>query len=527
MDDYRMNEEQSENDVYESYDSAYRQPKKKKRVGLRVFAIIMAVVLALGGIGYGSYRVVRKVYAASAEERTQTETVLKTEDRELTALPDADDSKGEIAVTSAAQENTASSSSQLALSKNGSIDEAETDAKTVVLDVSEVVENVMPCVVAITDNLEYTGSNAYNPYNYYFGGSFGGSEKKESVASGSGVIIAEDDENLLIVTNNHVVSNEGTYSYYTVSSTGLTVQFVDGSTADASVKGTDSDADLAVITVKLSDISDETMQAIRIAAIGNSDDVKVGSGVIAIGNAMGYGQSVTTGIISAKDREVTINGITRNLMQTDAAINPGNSGGGLFNSKGELIGINSAKSVDTSVEGMGFAIPITSAEDIIEGLMNHVEIAEEDQGYLGINGETVPSTYIEQYGYPKGVSVTRIAEGSPAEEAGLQIYDIITEVNGRKVETMASLKNQVNSYEAGTTITLSVSRPEGRGFKEIEVEAKLVRYSDIQGSAGAPATQAPEEESKESGDGQQGDDWQHEGDGDIDSFFDWLFERLN
>lgn len=517
MYDDRFGEEQ-----YNAYEDIESKPKKKK-TGLRIAAIVMAAVLAVSGVGYCMYRV-----GAAAAAKQQAEVSAALDEAENTAVSRTTDEHTErnLLTTSDAGEvlNTAS------LSEN-SIDDTDTDAKTTVLDVSEVVENVMPCVVAITDNLELTSSNSYNPYNYFFGGPRSGTETKETVSSGSGVIIAENEDELLIVTNNHVVNNEGNYSYYSVSSTGLTVQFVDGSTADATVKGTNADEDLAVIVVKLSDLSEETKDAIRVAVCGSSDDLKVGAGVIAIGNAMGYGQSVTTGIISAKDRPVTIDGITRYLMQTDAAINPGNSGGGLFNAKGELVGINSAKSVDTSVEGMGFAIPISTASDIIEDLMNYEPIAEEDQGYLGINGETVPDSYVQNYGYPQGASITRIGEGSPAEEAGLQIYDIITAVNGKSVSSMNELKNQVNSYPAGTTITLSVSRPEGRGFREIEVDVTLVRYEDLGSSVTTPGTvpeetapEEPEEDESRPADGN--DDWNPEEDGDIDSFFDWLFQKL-
>ena len=522
MDDYRMNENEEKNE-YGYYDESRPENTKRKRRGLKITAIVLAAVLFVTGIGYAGYRAVNAISAARQKSVERTADIV---------VPDDNAAEAEVKTASASVENAAvQGTSSVMLTKKGSIGETDTDAKTVVLDVSEVVENVMPCVVAITDNLELTSSNSYNPYNYFFGGSRSGdSAKQETVASGSGVIIAEDDSKLLIVTNNHVVDNEGNYSYYTVSSTGLTVQFVDGSTATATVKGTDSEADLAVISVDIDDLSADTKEAIRIAVVGNSDEIKVGAGVIAIGNAMGYGQSVTTGIVSAKEREVTIDGITRTLMQTDAAINPGNSGGGLFNAKGELIGINSAKSVDTSVEGMGFAIPITSASSIIEGLMNMESIAEEDQGYLGINGETVPSSYISQYGYPKGVSVTRIAEDSPAEKAGLQIYDIITAVNGRAVESMNSLKSIVNNYPAGTTITLSVSRPDGRGFKEIEVEATLARLSDLNGMT---QQTTPEDGRKDEDERpelpSQGDEGEYpfsDEDSDIDSFFDWLFEKL-
>ena len=522
MDDYRVNEENQFE--YNGFDEGDRNPRpKRRRIGLRITAVVLAISLLVSGIGYAAYRIGGRVSdkkTAAAEINVETENAVRN-----TAAHTSRDNTAQLTKSDRAEK----SDSEVTLTKHGTVDEADTDATPTVLDVSEVVENVMPCVVAITDNLEVTSKSTYNPYNYYFGGNSSPSTK-ESAASGSGVIIAQNDEELLIVTNNHVVDNEGNYSYYSVSSTGLTVKFIDESTADAVVKGTDSEADLAVIAVKLSDLSEETMDAIRIAVCGDSDALKVGTGVIAIGNAMGYGQSVTTGIVSAKNRDVTIDGITRSLMQTDAAINPGNSGGGLFNSKGELIGINSAKSVDTSVEGMGFAIPINSASEIIEDLMNREVIPEGEQGYLGINGETVPDSYVEQYDYPKGVSVTRIGEGSPAEEAGLQIYDIITAVNGKEVETMNALKATVNGYPAGTTVTVSVSRPDGRSFKELEFDVTLATYDEIMGKQGGTdeqeKTEAPETEDSSEDSGDDWGDWEPDEDSGIDSFFDWLLDHL-
>ncbi len=515
MDDYRFSEEERKYD--ETYYEEQVKPKKK-RIGLRITAVVLAAALLLSGIGYGAYRI-GSSYTAVTEASDESETRQGKDIIQNTASHTQQDSSVQLSRSSTSE----NSGSQVSLTTNDEVDRTDTDATPVVLDVSEVVENVMPCVVAITDNLEVTSSNSYNPYNYYFGGSKTPSTQ-ESAASGSGVIIAQSEDELLIVTNNHVIDNEGNYSYYSVSSTGVTVKFVDESIADAVVKGTDTEADLAVIAVKLSDLSEETMETIRIAVCGDSDALKVGTGVIAIGNAMGYGQSVTTGIISAKNRDVTIDGITRKLMQTDAAINPGNSGGGLFNSKGELIGINSAKSVDTSVEGMGFAIPINAASEIIEDLMNREPIAEGEQGYLGINGETVPDNYVADYDYPKGVSVTRIAEGSPAEIAGLQVYDIVTAVDGKAVESMNQLKDRVNSYPAGTTVTLTISRPDGRSFREIELEVTLARYDDISGfQENAPV---PEESTTEEKYDWDSNDWDSDNGSDIEEFFKWLLDQM-
>ena len=457
MEDYRY-----QND-YEYQPAPEQEPKKKKHVGrnlLIVFAGILATALTVG-IVMISVRFAETIGNNFREDRTARSVI-------------SEEIKAEETI---AKGSEAEAESRASLTHKD-IDTTELNAQAVAYDVSGVVEELMPSVVAITDNLEV--STLYNPYSFYFGGrSYSESQKQEMPASGSGVIIGQNDTELLIVTNNHVVDNEGNYTSYSVSSKGLTVAFCDDSTADAVIKGTDPDLDLAVIAVPLKDLSEETRENIRIAVIGSSDDIKVGSGVIAIGNALGYGQSVTTGIVSAKDRAVTVEDNTRYLLQTDAAINPGNSGGGLFNMQGELIGINCAKYSDTSVEGIGFAIPVSSTEDIIEDLMNQTVIAEEDQGYLGINGETVPATYINNYGYPAGVSVTRIGKGTPAEEAGLQIYDIITAVDGKEVTSMEAMKKQINAHMAGETVTLTVMRPEGRSFATIELTAKLVRLSEI------------------------------------------------
>ncbi len=390
----------------------------------------------------------------------------------------------------------------------------------VVLDVSSIVENVMPCVVAVTDNLEIT--SVYNPYNFFLQGR-GQTQTEEKAASGSGVIIGASETELLILTNNHVIDNEGQSATYTVSSTGFSVQFIDGTVASAVTKGTDSQSDLAVLSVSMADLSAETRNAIRIAIVGNSDKVKVGQGVIAIGNALGYGQSVTTGIISALDRDVTTeDGITRREMQVDAAINPGNSGGGLFDANGKLIGINSAKSTATYSEGMGFAIPITSAEEIIEELMNMETIPAEEQGYLGVSGESVPDSYITSYGYPAGVSLTRVTAGSPAGLAGLQVYDIITAVDDRAVTTMTEMKRCVNNHRAGETVTLTIMRPDGRTFEEMQVCVTLVTYEEIEALAsqnsGAEDPASLYEEGEAAPEEEDGEEY--------DNILDWLINEL-
>ncbi len=323
-------------------------------------------------------------------------------------------------------------------------------------DISGVVEQVMPSVVSITGTFRT---------NDYFG--FG---SQESQGAGSGFIIAEDDNRLLIATNNHVVAN----------STSLTVGFVDGTNADATVVGKDSNADLAVISVNKKDISQETSKKIKKAVLGDSDSIKVGQPVIAIGNALGYGQSVTTGVLSAKDREVSFTDGSMNLLQTDAAINPGNSGGVLINLKGEVIGINNAKLADTTVEGMGYAIPITTANSVLNDLMNAGEITEKDASYLGIVGKNIDSNYSAALGMPQGVYVAQIVSGSPAEKAGLSAGDIITALDGNKVSTMNGLKEKLAIKKAGTKVKVTYKRVEQNGeYKEKTINVTLGKASDF------------------------------------------------
>ena len=322
-------------------------------------------------------------------------------------------------------------------------------------DVSAVVQRVMPSVVSITCTVQST--------DYFYG-------TRESQGAGSGFIISKDDKNLYIATNNHVVSG----------ATSLTVGFCDGKTAPAQVVGTDSDADLAVISVKSDDIAKETAAVIKVAVLGNSESLQVGEPVIAIGNALGYGQSVTTGVLSAKDREVSFTDGTMILLQTDAAINPGNSGGVLINQKGEVIGINNAKLEDTSVEGMGYAIPISTAKDILTDLMNSTAIAEKDASFLGVVGRTIDSTYSDTLGMPVGIYVTQVIAGSPAEKAGINAGDIIVAFNGNTVSTMEGLKSKLARKAAGTKVKLTIKRSNQNGeYQEQEIEVTLGKKSDF------------------------------------------------
>lgn len=329
-------------------------------------------------------------------------------------------------------------------------------------DVSQVVEEAMPAVVAVASTAVYQMPDF--GFGWFFGG---GSQSYEVPSSGSGIIIGENDTELLIVTNNHVVQD-------TVS---LKITFVDDTAVDAAVKGTDTDTDLAVISVPLDQIPQETKEKIAVARLGDSDGLKVGQGVIAIGNALGYGQSVTVGYVSALNREIkTSDGNTRVLLQTDAAINPGNSGGALLNMKGEVIGINAAKYSSTEVEGIGYAIPVSGVQEILDELMNRKtrsEVAEEKRGYLGIQGTTVDEDAAAAFGMPKGVYVYKILKDGAAADSQLREKDIITKLDGMTVKSMQELQKFLKGYETGETIELLVQRQEDGQYKEIQIPVTL------------------------------------------------------
>ena len=329
-------------------------------------------------------------------------------------------------------------------------------------DVSQVVGEAMPAVVAVASTAVYQMPDF--GFGWFFGG---GSQSYEVPSSGSGIIIGENDTELLIVTNNHVVQD-------TVS---LKITFVDDTAVDAAVKGTDPDTDLAVISVPLDQIPQETKEKIAVARLGDSDGLKVGQGVIAIGNALGYGQSVTVGDVSALNREIkTSDGNTRVLLQTDAAINPGNSGGALLNMKGEVIGINAAKYSSTEVEGIGYAIPVSGVQDILDELMNRKtrsEVAEEKRGYLGIQGTTVDEDAATAFGMPKGVYVYKILKDGAAADSQLREKDIITKLDGMTVKSMQELQKFLKGYETGETIELLVQRQEDGQYKEIQIPVTL------------------------------------------------------
>ena len=338
--------------------------------------------------------------------------------------------------------------------------------------VEEVTKNAMPSVVTIsTMSVEEMRSF------------FGGTQQYEVEGAGTGVIVGENNSELLIATNNHVV--EG--------ATSLSVGFIDESTAEAEVKGSDADNDLAVVSVKLSDISSDTMNQIKIASIGDSDDLELGQQVVAIGNALGYGQSVTCGYVSALNRSLTLtdeNGTTINstgLIQTDAAINPGNSGGALLNMKGELVGINEAKSSSTpdgsSVDNIGFAIPIDKAEESLKDLMNlptREKVDESQASYLGIQGNSVTSDVTQLYGIPSGVIVSEVVENGPADQAGIQKGDVITELDGRSIGNMEQLQDVLQYYASGETVKVTVQRSQGGSYQEQEISVTLGSAQDAE-----------------------------------------------
>ena len=335
------------------------------------------------------------------------------------------------------------------------------------LDVSEIASEALPSIVSITTKSVQEVQNYFGMYGMY--GYAPQQQEQEVEGSGSGIIVGKNDDELLIATNYHVVEGADT----------LSVAFTDGNAVEASVKGFDEERDLAVVSVSLDDVKDDTMDAISIAKIGSSDDLKVGEQVIAIGNALGYGQSVTTGVISALNREVSVSdsssstNYTAELIQTDAAINPGNSGGALLNTAGEVIGINSVKYSDTSVEGIGYAIPMDTAKPIIEELITKEKVDESNSAYLGIVGVDVTSDVAKTYNMPTGVYVAQVMEGAAAEQAGIQKGDIITKFDGKDVTSMEELSSNMQYYAAGTTVDVEIERSSNGQYEEQTISVTL------------------------------------------------------
>lgn len=409
--------------TYDYYETP--RPKKKNRFG-KVIAIFLAAAVVIGGSAVGGFYLGNNFFSKGVTETTVIEEVAPEPIKEVTLQ-------------------------QPQVSESG-IESTQT-VTAVVTDVTNVVEEVMPSVVSITNTSVITQS--------FWGQQF----QSENQSSGSGIIVGENETELLIVTNNHVISD----------STELKVQFIDGSIADAKVKGTDSNMDLAVIAVALDSLERATISNISIAVLGDSESLKVGEPAIAIGNALGYGQSVTTGVISALNRQIAMSedgSTTGTLIQTDAAINPGNSGGALLNVRGEVVGINSNKIGGSTIEGMGYAIPISNAKPIIEELMNRETKDKVDaakKGYLGISGLNVTTDVSTMYGMPEGVYVAQVYSGG-AYDAGIMKGDIITAFDGSSVKTMEDLQGYLEYYEIGEKVLVTIQRPNAGGY----VEQKLL-----------------------------------------------------
>ncbi len=332
-------------------------------------------------------------------------------------------------------------------------------------DVSDVVQNVMPSIVAITSKTLVT-SGRYGPG--YFG------SEQYATGAGSGIIVSKTSNELMILTNRHVIEDAES----------LSVQFINDKSVDATVKGSSTSKDIAIITVPLKSLDSETLSSIKIATMGDSTKLKVGNGVIAIGNALGYGQSVTTGVVSALNRKVSIDNVSTNMIQIDAAINGGNSGGALLNSKGEVVGINSAKYSSSdlssaSIEGMGFAIPISDVSDLIVQLMNGETLSEDERGYLGVSGYMITEDYSEAYGLPEGFYVSSIVKDSGADKAKIEIGNIIVEIEGRKVTQFSDISEVLETKKAKDKVTLKIKYIDGREYKEKKISVTLSSYKQV------------------------------------------------
>lgn len=390
------------------------------------------------------------------------------------------------------------------------------------LDVSDIAAEAMPSVVSITTKSTQEVQELYG----MFGGYSYVPQEREVEGSGSGIIIGQNDEELLIATNYHVIEDADN----------VTVSFIDGEVYEAKVKGFDEGRDLAVVSVAVDDISDDTMDQIKVATIGDSDNLVVGEQVVAIGNALGYGQSVTTGIVSAKNRRLN-DGIQSvednkdndgvNLIQTDAAINPGNSGGALLNMNGEVVGINSAKLASTEVEGMGYSIAITDVSDILENLMNETprdKIEDGNHGVLEIKGRTVSEEGIQIYGMPKGVFVAEVTEDGAADEAGIKKNYIITEFNGKMVSTIEQLISMLEYYEPGEEVELTVEIPDSEGYKEKTVTVTLSENPDAEKEQKEDQKQDQDEDQNSEEGENLLEDW--ENNAEKDQMANWFFQNF-
>ncbi len=432
-----------------------QKPEKRERKKPHMAGYLKKALVCL------SFGLIFGIFAGVGVYAVQSVTgMFGADTKELSEVTEGADTGGtavgvkETADAAKADKEPAESSSQSGITQT--TETAVTDDSKIVTDVSEVVKNVMPAIVSINSHITQKMS--------YFGQSF----TNEAESSGSGIIVGENDTELLIATNYHVVEDTDK----------LTVQFLEGSEAEASVKGTDADMDLAVIAVPLTEIDSSVRQSIAIATLGDSDSLQVGEPAIAIGNSLGYGQSVTTGVISALNRTLQLSNGSESgtFIQTDAAINPGNSGGALLNIKGEVIGINSNKIGGSVVEGMGYAIPISSARPIIAELMlreTKNKVAEEERGYLGISGISVTEYVSATYGMPEGVYISQVYDNTAASAAGLAKGDIITEFDGATIASMDELQAQLEFYAKGDTVKMTVMSPGNNGYESRQVEVTL------------------------------------------------------
>lgn len=454
---------------------------KIRKIAKKGLTFSLCAVLA-GGLAAGSFEGVNKlagwsgattVEAASNKDET-TLTYAKSEKKDA----DASDSKSDTG------KDTGSTA-------KGS------------LDVSEIVSEALPSIVSITTKSVQEVQNYFGMYGMY--GYAPQQQEQEVEGSGSGIIVGKNDDELLIATNYHVVEGADT----------LSVAFTDGNAVEASVKGFDEERDLAVVSVSLDDVEDDTMDAISIANIGSSDDLKVGEQVVAIGNALGYGQSVTTGIVSAKNRRMDSDNNTVtdgsddssdgvNLIQTDAAINPGNSGGALLNMDGEVVGINSAKLASTEVEGMGYAIAISDVTDTLEQLMNETPRDKVDNhGVLGITGMSVSDEASQYYGVPEGVLVSEVTDGGAADKAGIKEKSIITEFDGKRVRSTDELVSRLEYYEPGEEVEVTLEVADGDSYKEKKITVTLGENPDADSSDSKDTSSKDDAQAEDSQDDSQ------------------------
>lgn len=446
------NEMENETNTYQpltpsgSHNNNKKNPKNSKKLAKKIGAITLSAVL-FGSVAAGSFQAVNYFSPVSKTTNSSSQT-----------------SKSNSSSASLLKTTTTSDSSN-----KGS------------LDVSDITTSAMPSIVAITNKSVQEVQDYFSQFG--FGGQ-GQPQTQETESQGSGIIIGKNDSELLMVTNNHVVEGADT----------LSVCFIDNKVYEANVKGTDAENDLAVIAVPLDSISDDTMSQIAVASIGDSDSLKVGEQVVAIGNALGYGQSVTTGIVSAVNRTLSSDSSdtqdsnsssddssSATYIQTDAAINPGNSGGALLNMNGEVIGINSAKLASTEVEGMGYAIPISRVSDIIDNLMNQTtrtKVDSDKQGTIGIKGINVTSDVQEKYNLPEGIYVSEVTSGSAAEKAGITSGSVITKFDGKSVTDIENLQDLLQYYKAGETVELTLQVPDSDSYKEKTVSISLGSKSD-------------------------------------------------